>query len=290
VPLQSNQKSAHKTSAGRTMENTPSFAVIRVDRQAGRWEAVPLALIEDARLSLEARWFATWLASRPPGWEIRAGALPHLLRDHTRRTRHVGRDTTKRLLRELQQCGYLLRTRLRTSSGRWVWRSVFSAVQSRLTIDWRTVDGNSGDINHTDQFIRSGTTTTFTTGPRNSAAVPVGSRENRFPDCFDGKSLEAARALIATCPTHQRQAVLDEIGAMHARQRVRSPIGLLHRLIERASAGRFVRNLSAQRAPRSRTSPDDRKRHEVNRSEYTSAVQASGIAERTLAKLRQSLK
>jgi hypothetical protein len=54
-------------------------SILRVDRSAGGWEAIPAALINDDRLGLDTRGFAAWLLARPGGWEIRATALPRLL-------------------------------------------------------------------------------------------------------------------------------------------------------------------------------------------------------------------
>lgn len=111
--------------------------IIRVARHQGRWEAIPRALIEDARLSFEARWFAIWLTARPPGWEIRAGALPRLLIDRTRCSGHLGRDASKRLLRELETAGYLVRRRRRGARGRWVWESSFDPARTSTSIYYR---------------------------------------------------------------------------------------------------------------------------------------------------------
>jgi hypothetical protein len=85
--------------------------ILRVDKKAGRWEAIPVALIADDRLGFDTRGFAVWLISKPDGWEIRAGALPYLLKDCTAMRGHVGRDKARRFLRELERGGYLVRTR-----------------------------------------------------------------------------------------------------------------------------------------------------------------------------------
>jgi len=55
------------------------MTIIRVDKSAGRWEAIPVALINDARLSLDTRGFAAWLMTRGDNWKVQAEALPHLL-------------------------------------------------------------------------------------------------------------------------------------------------------------------------------------------------------------------
>ena len=115
------------------------MTIIRVDKSAGRWEAVPVALTNDARLSLETRGLAAWFMARPSNWRIQAGALSGLL--------DVGRDKIKRMLRELEDAGYLVRSRSHDAEGRWVWESTFSPIPTVdvFPVDGKSVDGQSVD-------------------------------------------------------------------------------------------------------------------------------------------------
>jgi hypothetical protein len=114
-------------------------SILRVDKAAGRWEAVPVMLLQDTRLSFDTRGFAAWLLALPPSWEIRAEALPHLLKDNSR-PGHVGRDKARRFLRELERAGYLTRSRTRSPNGCWIWNNVFTPVP---TIDGSAAHGSS---------------------------------------------------------------------------------------------------------------------------------------------------
>lgn len=274
--------------------------IIRVDKAAGRWEAVPLSLLEDARLSFDTRAFAAWLLSRPPDWEVRAGALPYLLKEPSPRG-HVGRDKARRFLRELEQAGYLTRTRTHGPDGCWIWSSVFTAVSA--TIDGLPVDGSSGDGKGVDINQTSITTNGLTSdsinlqaGARNAIETPavVGpDKKIRFPEILSGEHLASVRKLISTCPPQQRQAVLDEVAAVHRRGALRkSPIGLLHRLVERARAGTFV--------PSYEISYREKQRREAHERELLLERRARGpaigpvpvgrIAEEAIARLRASVK
>jgi hypothetical protein len=200
-------------------------SIVRVNHLAGRWEAIPRALIEDANLTFLARWFAIWLASRPPGWEIRAGALPRLLKDHSRPFGHLGRDSTRRCLKELENAGYLVRKRHHDAGGHWVWRSCFNATKvDASTMPWNSVvgssgHGNSGDISDTDSsstLIKSiPTTTTETAGAKSTdlkpvvVVVPMMALE--FPKILKGSFAASAQILIDRCPAPLRQPVLDAI-------------------------------------------------------------------------------
>jgi hypothetical protein len=139
-----------------TNRTTTEYSILRVDKSAGRWEAVPTSLINDARLGFDTRGFAAWLLARPEGWEIRAGALPHLLKSGSG---HVGRDRVRRFLRELERAAYLTRTRRREADGRWIWDYAFRPTSPISTIDalsvggspvaGSTVDGKGVDVTHT---------------------------------------------------------------------------------------------------------------------------------------------
>lgn len=235
-------------------ETTTEHSVLRVDKSAGNWEAIPTSLINDARLGLDTRAFAAWLLARPAGWQIRASALPHLLKS---RSRHVGRDRVRRFLRELERAGYLTRTRRRAADGRWIWDNAFRPTSATstidafsvggLSVDGSTVDGKGVDITHTlinsrvDNLILDKTTTTT---PSPKPVVVVDLAEVRYPDCLTGRQLGAARKLLARCPPEHAEAVLDELGAMLRDGLVRHPMGLLNKFIECARAGQFVPNRS----------------------------------------------
>ena len=282
-----------------TNKTTPECSILRVDKSAGCWEAIPTFLINDARLGFDTRGFAAWLLTRPPGWQIRASALPHLLKS---RSRHVGRDRARRFLRELERAGYLTRTRHRTADGRWIWYHAFRPNPAVSTIDafsvdgsavdGLTVDGKHVDLIHTLSSSRSdysilNKTTTTTTAP--VPVVVVGDlMEIRYPDCLSGPRLESAKKLMTQCPGADRQAVLDEFAAMLRGGAVRHPMGLLNRLIERAREGQFVPNRSiAELAIRS-ASNGSLPRAAVNGSGSLSSQPrlASEIAEQTLSKWR----
>jgi len=237
-----------------TNRTTTEYSILRVDKSAGRWEAVPTSLISDARLGFDTRGFAAWLLARPEGWEIRASALPHLLKSGFG---HVGRDKARRFLRELERAAYLTRTRRRGADGRWIWDYAFRPTSPISTIDalsvggsavgGSTVDGKGVDITHAlntsrlDQSILNKTTTTTPPSKPDCVVVVGDLAEARYPDCLTGSRLASAQKLG---PREHRQALLDELGAMIVHRVVRHPLGLLNRLIERASAGQFVPNRS----------------------------------------------
>jgi len=276
-------------------------STIRVNHQAGRWEAIPRALIEDQNLSFLARWFAIWLASRPPGWEIRAGVLPRLLKDRSRPSGHLGRDSTRRALKELQETGYLIRRRYQDSTGKWVWQSCFNAtknVPSAMpwnSVDGESVDGNSGDITNTElapKLINSTPTTTTDTErstPTGTEVVVVTSGcELEFPEILKGPVAQSAVTLIERCPAPLRQSVLDEIRMLASKNKVRSPIGLLHRLVERAVSGTFVASQARSKKIQTPQHSGNVSQSDARRSiTWSPPVASSEFAQQRLAELRR---
>ncbi|MDP9019091.1 MAG: hypothetical protein M3N19_12325 [Candidatus Eremiobacteraeota bacterium] len=270
--------------------------MLRVDKRNGRWEAIPVELINDSRLEWDTRGIANWLIARPAGWEIRITALPNLLRNQSM---GVGRQRLRRVLRELENAGYLTRSRHRLANGRWRWQCAFRPVPRRATIDGLAVGGTPVDgsatggqpvdIHNTVRNItlkqtRLNTTTEARRGIANSGVE----LEIELPECLVGRLRAAALALIAECPACARQPVLDEIAAMHAKGKVRSPIGLLRKLINCAKAGTFVANLASSRV-REELRSQKTSRSAIDESQQGAPAlgpTVTAVAERYLAKLK----
>ena len=122
--------------------------VVRVQAPAGAWGALPLALLEDARLDLDSRAVAAWLGTRPDGWQIAVGPLCRAL--------DLGRDRWRRIARELEAAGYLSRSVAPTGQGgKMVWTIDFcsSPTMAGFSVAGQpgaasTSDGQGGDKNH----------------------------------------------------------------------------------------------------------------------------------------------
>lgn len=276
------------------------MSIIRVDKSAGRWEAVPVALTNDARLSLETRGLAAWFMTRPSNWRIQAGALSGLL--------CVGRDKVKRMLRELEVAGYLVRSRSHDSEGRWVWESTFSPIPTidvfsvdgesvdGQPVDGRAVDGRTGDGPTVDGKGVDIKQTGRTTRPRTTTEVvpeegwSVQDAALQFPEVLSGASREAADRCLEGCPAPLRQAVLDEVAGLGQRSRIRgSPVGLLRALVESARRGSFVPSagleLARARAQESVTRPRPKPAEPVPRMSDAERAEVK----RKLAALRTNL-
>jgi hypothetical protein len=243
------------------LENTPEPSVLRIKQRKRGWVPISRALIDDARLQFDTRAIANWLIAKPDGWRIRLGALPYLLQQRAGPGERMGRDRVRRMLRELENAGYLTRARRKKRDGRWAWQIELSdaavpfhrsSTMDGSAVDGSAVDGQGVDLPNTlnnsrlDKLIP--TTTTEPKASDKAAVVPL--MEIQYPEILKGGHLTGALKLIESCPPGQRQPVLDEIGAMHARGKVRSPLGLLKSLIEKAKSGGFSPNysLSANRS------------------------------------------
>jgi hypothetical protein len=97
--------------------------------------------------------------------------------------------------------------------------------------------------------------------------------------------------LLAACPLDLRQAVLDEVDAMHKVGKVRNPIGLLSVLARKAGLGQFSPNYSI-RVDSSR--PVAARRGEDRRTESSASLSVepravSELGRRVLSDLRKRL-
>lgn len=296
------------------IENTPEPSLLRIKQRKRNWVPISRALIDDARLQFDTRGVANWLIAKPDGWQIRLSALPYLLQQRAGPNERMGRDRVRRILRELEHAGYLSRARSKKSDGRWVWRIEFSDTPASLhretstmggsavdgsAADGSPVDGQGVDITHTlnnsrlDKLIP----TTTTAGDAESETVVVGSEtEIHYPKILQGDCLASAHKLIEGCPPQYRQPVLDEIGAMHAAGRVRSPLGLLKSLVDKAGGGQFVPSHSLSLRSKSTIGGSDAQGQRVLRGSHPASqpsramVLASDIGRKTLARLREKLK
>ena len=102
--------------------------VIRGDASKTYWKKIPVSLIRDQRLSYEARGVAAHLISMSERWNFVATKLPNVLKDRTRESGRFGRDLTQRIIKEFVDNGYLIRSKFRNESGRWVWETVFNPL------------------------------------------------------------------------------------------------------------------------------------------------------------------
>ena len=144
--------------------------IIRVEKKE-QYSIIPNGVINDKRLSWEARGMLIYLLSKPNDWVVR---LKDLINQSP-----CGRDKTKRILKELEQFGYLERKLSRQSDGKFYWESIvreepqpktetnteedgggeprdFTANEEPVDgkpVDGFSVDGNPVDILNTDPPI-----------------------------------------------------------------------------------------------------------------------------------------
>jgi hypothetical protein len=72
---------------------------------------------QDARLTFEARGVLLYLLSKPEGWTV--------LNSDLLKQGNIGMHTLKRVLKELEQYGYMSRKRVRLRDGKFIWERVY---------------------------------------------------------------------------------------------------------------------------------------------------------------------
>ena len=95
--------------------------IIRVSKDVSHpYARVDNSVFTTRNLSPEARWALGYLLSKPDNWELRMSDLQHQA--------GCGRDKARRLVRELEAAGHLVRCRTHRTDGRWIWESVIYEV------------------------------------------------------------------------------------------------------------------------------------------------------------------
>lgn len=104
--------------------------IVRGRLPADNYTITSNAAIEDTSVSLKARMILVYLLSRPPGWVTSAERLAKTISEKD------GLSAIKSGLRELEQAGYLTRTRTRDEHGHWRWDH---EITDRPSVDNRPV-------------------------------------------------------------------------------------------------------------------------------------------------------
>jgi hypothetical protein len=113
----------------------------------------------------------------------------------------------------------------------------------------------------------------------------------RYPECLSLVPVDSLWRLLAPCPLDLRQAVLDEVGAMHNIGKVRNPIGLLSVLARKSGLGQFSPNYSIRvdsSRPVAATHGEDR-RTQGSASLSVEPTVVSELGRRVLSDLRKRL-
>lgn len=89
--------------------------IIRASKRE-KYTIVSNAPINDKGLSWEARGMLVWLLSKPNNWSINGESIAH--------EGKAGVDKVWRMLKEIENAGYLRRERVRDEQGRYRWESI----------------------------------------------------------------------------------------------------------------------------------------------------------------------
>ena len=89
--------------------------IIRAPRPQRDWYQLKHSIARDKRLSFTARGVLIYLLTRPDNWEI---SIANLVAETAESERSMGRDATYKVLRELENVGYLFTFQPRGACGR----------------------------------------------------------------------------------------------------------------------------------------------------------------------------
>lgn len=116
----------------------PQSGIIRTAKDREHpYQTMNTSVFQNNSLSLEARGLLGYLLSKPDDWEVRFADLIANAAGP-----NCGEDRLRRILKELEAAGYIIRTRRNIAHGRFEWvTTVYETPHTDVTISVKTADG-----------------------------------------------------------------------------------------------------------------------------------------------------
>ncbi len=278
--------------------NKPAILKRRVRRD---FTVLPNDLIRDRRLSWKAVGLLSYILSLPDDFR--------LYLDYLSKQKKDGRHSTRAGLKELELAGYLTIRRERGELGKYtkvIWEVTDSPVDM-ITDQNSPRSGNLKEDNPKEDNPNSENPTlintnsskelnvknTTTTNPEDGKQVVVDLNRLIWPHFLLGVDVHtSALQILQECPEAERQNVLHEIAGKADKGEVRSPLGLLHTLVDRAKRGQFTpaAALEYQRKLENEAKTTQSRIKEQKRLQEDRSPQAKEAAIEHLSELRKRLK
>lgn len=108
--------------------------VIRVRKRPNNFVMLDKTFLEDDRLSFKAKGILAYLLSKPDNWKVIVGNLVKYSKD--------GKSAVYAGLKELKECGYYVKTPIRSEDGRRIsrWESTVYEMPDSLLFDFQEID------------------------------------------------------------------------------------------------------------------------------------------------------
>lgn len=108
--------------------------VIRVRKRPNNFVMIDKTFLEDERLSFKAKGILAYLLSKPDNWKVIVGNLVKYSKD--------GKSAVYAGLKELKECGYYVKTPIRSEDGRRIsrWESTVYEMPDSLLSDFQEID------------------------------------------------------------------------------------------------------------------------------------------------------
>ena len=108
--------------------------VIRVRKRPNNFVMLDKTFLEDDRLSFKAKGILAYLLSKPDNWKVIVGNLVKYSKD--------GKSAVYAGLKELKECGYYMKTPIRSEDGRRIsrWESTVYEMPDSLLSDFQEID------------------------------------------------------------------------------------------------------------------------------------------------------
>ena len=165
------------------------MSIIRRKRE-NNYTIVPNSILEDDRMSFEARGLLTYILTRPDHWEVQTAQLQEVT--------GFGRDKCQRLVREILECGYGKRETKHDEKGQFIGQELvfYDEIYSETPEPEFQLEGNRKPENREPEITAAGKSGPIEITESGLVRTDI-SRESGFSEFWDayGKKVDRKQAL-----------------------------------------------------------------------------------------------
>lgn len=188
--------------------------VIRVRKRPNNFVMLDKTFLEDDRLSFKAKGILAYLLSKPDNWKVIVGNLVKYSKD--------GKSAVYAGLKELKECGYYVKTPIRSEDGRRIsrWESTVYEMPDSLLSDFQEIDNEEIENQYLENRERNNNYYNNKLNINNNHVSLSVREENKTDETDEKNSVENALEVIH-----------DNIGYEQLRQTNPEDMGLIDEFV-----------------------------------------------------------
>ena len=188
--------------------------VIRVRKRPNNFVMIDKTFLEDERLSFKAKGILAYLLSKPDNWKVIVGNLVKYSKD--------GKSAVYAGLKELKECGYYVKTPIRSEDGRRIsrWESTVYEMPDSLLSDFQEIDNEEIENQYLENRERNNNYYNNKLNINNNHVSPSVREEDKTDETDEKNSVE-----------NTLEVIHDNIGYEQLRQTNPEDMGLIDEFV-----------------------------------------------------------